>query len=365
MSERRIVSLDFLRGVAALSVTIPHFFIFHHLADRLAETVSILGVEIFFVLSGYVLAPQIISFVVERPNIRNLGIFLMRRWMRTIPPYLIALVVMSASAHELLTPDFFRYTTYTQNLFWQSNVEDYFSVAWSLSVEEWFYLVFPPFFMVVAIVVPRKSAITAGLGFILLIALCRSAIGDYAQWGSEVRRVVAFRMDAIAWGFLLNLATTRTKLLENISTLNALIAFTAIFVVSVALTLALAESSSILIEHAFPFYSAAFGASAIILTLKASTAFQTNRVLSHLGVFLGRISYSMYLFHLLVLSALASVEGLLGWPLSLGVYLTITIVVAALMYTGVEAPILAARPHFRDQPAILSQLQQDELSRGQ
>lgn len=231
MSERRIVSLDFLRGVAALSVTIPHFFIFHHLADRLAETVSILGVEIFFVLSGYVLAPQIISFVVERPNIRNLGIFLMRRWMRTIPPYLIALFVMSASAHELLTPDFFRYTTYTQNLFWQSNVEDYFSVAWSLSVEEWFYLVFPPFFMVVAIVVPRKSSIIAG--------------------------------------------------------------------------------------------------------------------------------------HLLVLSALASAEGLLGWPLSLGVYLTITIVVAALMYTGVEAPILAARPHFRDQPAILSQLQQDELSRGQ
>jgi peptidoglycan/LPS O-acetylase OafA/YrhL len=344
--------------MAALSVTIPHFFIFNHLADRLAETVSILGVEIFFVLSGYVLAPQIISFVVERPNIRNLGIFLVRRWMRTIPPYLIALLVMSASAHELLTQDFFRYTTYTQNLFWQSNALDYFSVAWSLSVEEWFYLVFPPFFMIIAAVVPGKSSVIAGFGFVLLITLCRSAFGDYAQWGSEVRRVVAFRMDAIAWGFLLNLMTTRTSLLMRISTSNALIGLTITLLSSVALTLALAESASNLIEHAFPLYSAAFGASAIILTLKASAIFQTNLFLARIGDFLGRISYSMYLFHLLVLSALALVEGPLGWPLSLGVYLAITVVVAALMYTGVEAPILAARPHFRDRPAILSRLQQ-------
>jgi peptidoglycan/LPS O-acetylase OafA/YrhL len=82
--ERRIASLDFLRGTAAMSVTILHFFIFKNIGDRLAESVSILGVEVFFVLSGYVLAPQIMFFVIERPSIRNLGVFLARRWMRTV-----------------------------------------------------------------------------------------------------------------------------------------------------------------------------------------------------------------------------------------------------------------------------------------
>jgi peptidoglycan/LPS O-acetylase OafA/YrhL len=156
MSENRIASLDFLRGVAALSVTIPHFFMFQHIGDRLAEAVSILGVEVFFVLSGYVLAPQIVFFVIERPNIRNLGVFLVRRWMRTIPPYLIALLLISASAHELWTPDFFHYAFYIQNFARQSNANDYFSIAWSLSVEEWFYLIFPPFFMIVAWIVRGK-----------------------------------------------------------------------------------------------------------------------------------------------------------------------------------------------------------------
>jgi peptidoglycan/LPS O-acetylase OafA/YrhL len=157
MTDRRIASLDFLRGLAALSVTIPHFFMYQHMGERLAEAISILGVEVFFVLSGYVLAPQIIFFVVERPNVRNLGIFWVRRWMRTIPAYLIALLLISAITHELWSADFFRYAFYVQNFTRQSNASDYFLVAWSLSVEEWFYLLFPPFFIAVAAVVPHRS----------------------------------------------------------------------------------------------------------------------------------------------------------------------------------------------------------------
>jgi peptidoglycan/LPS O-acetylase OafA/YrhL len=349
MTERRVASLDMLRGLAALSVTIPHFFIFQNADSRLAETVSILGVEVFFVLSGYVLAPQIMSFVVERPDDRNLGIFLVRRWMRTIPPYLIALLLISAAAHQLGSAGFFRYLVYVQNFARQGNADDYFSVAWSLSVEEWFYLLFPPFLIFAVHLSRRRSVLGAAISaaaFVALITLLREAFGNYADWGPEVRRIVIFRMDAIGWGFLLNLAVTRAGILNHIRIWHALVSLLAVLAIAIGLTMGAAANHDRAIETAFPFYSAAVGATAIVLALKLSDVFQGSKALTATGEFLGRISYSMYLFHLLVLETLASFLGRFPLVPQLALYLVVTIIIASLMYVAIEAPILAARPRF-------------------
>ena len=349
MTEHRVASLDMLRGLAALSVTIPHFFIFNNGDSALAETISILGVEVFFVLSGYVLAPQIMSFVVERPDNRNLGIFLVRRWMRTIPPYLIALLLISAVAHRLGSGDFFRYLVYVQNFARQSNADDYFSAAWSLSVEEWFYLLFPPFLIFAVSVTRRRSVVGAAISvaaFVVLITLLRETLGNYAAWGPDVRRIVIFRMDAIAWGFLLNLAMTRTGILGHIRIWHALTCLLAALAIAIGLTMFAAESHRRSIEAAFPFYSSAVGATAIMLTLKLTDIFQGSKALTAAGEFLGRISYSMYLFHLLVLESLASFLGQFSPLPELALYLMVTTAIASLMYVAIEAPVLAARPRF-------------------
>ena len=60
-------------------------------ASDLAEVVSITAVEVFFVLSGFVLGPQIV-LCARRRNWATLRTFLLRRWMRTIPSYLVALL---------------------------------------------------------------------------------------------------------------------------------------------------------------------------------------------------------------------------------------------------------------------------------
>src|SRR5450755_424336 len=140
---KRVASLDFLRGLAAFSVAIPHYFTLNATGHKFAEAIAITSVEVFFVLSGFVLAPQILNLVVGSPT-RNLRIFLIRRWMRTIPPYLIALVSVALLTGQLLSLDFIRYAFYVQNLFLQANTNDFFPVAWSLSVEEWFYVTFAP-----------------------------------------------------------------------------------------------------------------------------------------------------------------------------------------------------------------------------
>jgi peptidoglycan/LPS O-acetylase OafA/YrhL len=138
----RIASLDLLRGLAAFAVALPHYLILNSTGHPTAEVISVISVEIFFVLSGFVLAPQIIGCV-QSEGWSNLRIFLVRRWMRTIPPYLVALIAISTLTGQLFDSDFFRYSLYMQNLFHQANQHDYFPVAWSLSVEEWFYVTFP------------------------------------------------------------------------------------------------------------------------------------------------------------------------------------------------------------------------------
>ena len=143
----RVAGLDLLRGLAALSVALPHFLAYRGVFPDSAETISALAVEVFFVLSGHVLAPQIL-FCLDAGRPRYLGVFLMRRWMRTIPPYLFALVLISLVSGQLLTADFFRYAFYVQNLVSQHNAEDYFPVAWSLSIEEWFYVTMPIWLLV-------------------------------------------------------------------------------------------------------------------------------------------------------------------------------------------------------------------------
>jgi peptidoglycan/LPS O-acetylase OafA/YrhL len=131
----RVASLDLVRGAAAFCVAIPHYFVLNSTDWQTAEAMSVLSVEVFFILSGFVLAPQII-FCSRDGRLVNLLIFLVRRWMRTILPFLVALVAISVLVDQLLTADFFRYAFYVQNAYSQHNIRDYFTVAWSLSVED-------------------------------------------------------------------------------------------------------------------------------------------------------------------------------------------------------------------------------------
>jgi peptidoglycan/LPS O-acetylase OafA/YrhL len=125
MTER-IASLDLLRAGAAFSVAIAHFLVSRDVASSALEPVAIVSVELFFVLSGFVLAPQILKCVHSR-KLHTLSIFLVRRWMRTIPPYLVALGLVTVMIPSVWT-DTLRYATYSENLFVQHNTEDYYPV---------------------------------------------------------------------------------------------------------------------------------------------------------------------------------------------------------------------------------------------
>jgi peptidoglycan/LPS O-acetylase OafA/YrhL len=120
LRNKGLVSLDAMRGLAALSVAIPHYFLFQGHKSASLEFISIIAVEVFFALSGYVLARQLV-LCVETSSLRNLCVFYARRWMRTLPPYLIILVIMSLLAGRLFSLEFLGYGFFVRNHYCPAN----------------------------------------------------------------------------------------------------------------------------------------------------------------------------------------------------------------------------------------------------
>ena len=80
-------SLNFFRGFAGYGVAICHYY-FYLFNIKYFQYLSIFFVEFFFILSGFVLTPQLLKIFEKKDNLR---IFLYRRWMRTLPLFLLAL----------------------------------------------------------------------------------------------------------------------------------------------------------------------------------------------------------------------------------------------------------------------------------
>ncbi|MEA3002971.1 MAG: hypothetical protein QOH81_1759 [Sphingomonadales bacterium] len=126
-----------------------------------------MGVDLFFVLSGFLIASQLLKpwATGSRPDYPR---FFARRLLRTLPAYAAILPVyfLLPSAREW--PDiqpFWQFATFTENLLFEPTGPKAFSHVWSLCVEEQFYLVFPA---AVALLAMRPStrktcAVLAGL----------------------------------------------------------------------------------------------------------------------------------------------------------------------------------------------------------
>src|SRR5262249_12633779 len=146
----------------------------------------------------------------------------------------------------------------------------YYPVAWSLSVEEWYYVLFPVFLLLYGRFSSRTNewleTVWATVLFIGGITLIRTVYGDTADWGAQVRRVVVFRIDSIAYWFLLYLVLLRVKFewtgrLRSLS----LLALAGITVLLLAINIKMLESNAAWFRQINPLVSAAFG-----MTLLAS-----------------------------------------------------------------------------------------------
>lgn len=341
MTEDRIVSLDFLRGVAALCVVVPHFLAYGEYAAHLYESISAVAVEVFFALSGFVLSRQIINTL---GSVTYLWTFLIRRWIRTVPPYAIAVVLMSIIYGKVNSSEFVRYITYTQNLIALHIDFDYYTVSWSLSVEEWFYVIFPVLMFIV--IGRRKLSAPAYLmyimAFIAIVSIARTGFGNFDSWGQDIRRSALFRIDAIAYGCAAYVVVLRFG--DAIRGNLLLCMCVGLSVLSGWLTWLLSFETQGAPPHLFPIVVPLFGAVLICVMLRAEPLFRRHSQVCRVSKFLGRASYSAYLFHPIILLLIAKYTGGMATPVRGLIYLAATGIFSSVFYNFVEKPLLAARP---------------------
>lgn len=220
----RIWGLDLLRAAAILLVLVSHgglALLLHQTVTALAPSLPILGpwalltghfgllgVEVFFVLSGYLIGGLLWELNGE-PGPAAVRRFYVRRFFRTIPLFGLALGLNvlferlwkgnALDARQVLEAGLF-----CGNL-WRPHLA-FFPESWSLAVEEWFYLLFPLGLLAAGLARgPRRSSfwITGGLLYLTAFALRWHSAGlPDGTWIDTQRCSVWLRLDALVTGVL-------------------------------------------------------------------------------------------------------------------------------------------------------------------
>ena len=140
----RLHGLDTLRSCAILLVLAYHYKVVVSGADTFGflSQIGWAGVDLFFVLSGYLIGNQIFSSL-NRHDF-SLKVFYIRRFLRTLPNFYVVLALyflLPSVMGGKTPPDLWRFLSFTQNLGLHTGTA--FSHAWSLCIEEQFYLILP------------------------------------------------------------------------------------------------------------------------------------------------------------------------------------------------------------------------------
>jgi peptidoglycan/LPS O-acetylase OafA/YrhL len=176
--SRRVGGLDTLRALAIVLVIVAHYpkpegGLFIRLLNF-----GWIGVDLFFVLSGYLIGGQLFAAIVRDSDL-SVGAFYARRFLRTLPNYYVILAVyavLSWAAAGIGPAPGWKYTIFLQNF----GVPPMFTPSWSLCVEEQFYLLFP---LIVLLISRSRPVWCAGIfpGILILEVAIRSLVWSMSR----------------------------------------------------------------------------------------------------------------------------------------------------------------------------------------
>lgn len=188
MTTGRNSGLDTLRALAIVLVFMNHYMIFVSNAPTFGwmSEVGWTGVDLFFALSGYLIGNQILGALRRQqsgPERFSLPRFYARRLLRTLPNFYVVLAMYALWPYwrgdSVMLP-LWKFLTFTQNILLTPGTA--FSHAWSLCVEEQFYLLLPAVALLIAAC--RKSLLW---GWVAVVATLLAGMGiRYYIWTVHV-----------------------------------------------------------------------------------------------------------------------------------------------------------------------------------
>lgn len=329
-----------LRAIAVLAVVLYH-------AAPLTLTGGFAGVDIFFVISGYLIAGILLGEM-EQGKFSLLG-FYERRVRRLFPALFLMLAVVLGLGALLLPPIQFQELgrTAASTVFFVSNF-DFFSMSdyfdsdaefrpllhtWSLAVEEQFYLAFPILLWLLVSFARRWMRLALIGCAIISFALCLWALDRNV---AAAFFLAPFRGYELLLGAVLAGVPFPARAPQILRDLLSL------------LGLCLIGASLVLINQAMPFPGFAalapcLGAAMVLFAGANGTSFGGRLISGPFFVFFGALSYSLYLWHWPVL--VFGKDVLLAEPnvLQTALLVAIAIVAATLSWRFVEQPFLKRR----------------------
>jgi peptidoglycan/LPS O-acetylase OafA/YrhL len=320
--QNRIIELDGLRGVAILLVIGCHYQAF---ATRLWQLPKFgwLGVDIFFVLSGY-----LITFILLGLRGRSDAMpkFYGRRFRRILPPLGMALFATAIACALTRDREFFAGRSILKNLmFLQSfgnllpllhglmahhfhtlsalmlppatdgvvgGISASASLLWSLSIEEYFYLLWAP----VVLWLGRKLIVTTAIGICVVEFfvrwICFTGRPDYFS--------IYYRFDALLYGALLALLLRRVSSKTLLAIVSVAVGALFILLYSIRPFVGLEiRNSPLFMVFGLPLISIAAASIVGLCVIHRGEVWLSPLRLSPLQA-IGKISYMLYLIHILV-----------------------------------------------------------------
>jgi len=349
-----IPAIDGLRALAVIAV------MFYHLGFSWIPG-GFLGVDLFFVISGYVITRLLLDSIAQSGGLDLRGFYLARA--RRLLPALLFTVITTTIAIGIWAPDTIKRfitdmpfaLTGTMNWWLVAREQDYFESigrppllqhTWSLAVEAQFYLVWPLILYFILKKLGKNRipfaalTIAAASGITLLIVslsldASNSSDVSHIYFGTDTHSIGLFLGAALAVSWIpQNFTTTLTKQAQNFIDGVGVFGFIGIL----ATFLFIDESDPTLYKIAFPL-AAIFGAAIIMSVVHPASRFAPileNPVL----LWIGQRSYAIYLWHWIIFQVTRPTVDLAGqtWALySLRILIVFALADISLRY--VEIPI--------------------------
>lgn len=347
-----IPQLDSLRAIVVILVIISHWFDKSHFLNRHSNN-GIIGVTIFFVLSGYLITGILLRNKKEmeagKSALSIFKIFYIRRALRILPIYYLLIIGLLIFNIALICKSCWWHFFYASNFyFWlHGKLEGSLSHFWSLAVEEQFYLIWPS----VILFIPKKN-----LQLTFIIGICTAVVFRYliAAQGNDIGRILMpGSLDSFCIGGLMVFYQMHKP--QQVSSIRR-------FPLAITVMLAVLVLCACMIHHlptkefvAIYFLLISLISGIIIFGLinfkapKAVAFLFKNRFI----LFIGKISYGMYLFHNFI-PYIYGIE-IPFLPPFMNLYIaqllrfSILLVIASLSWYIIEKPILKLKGRFNYQ----------------
>lgn len=352
LQRRHFAGLDGLRAIAIIAV------VWHHSAHPTFLPMFLrgfVGVDLFFVLSGFLISTLLIREKAKNGRI-SLKDFWMRRILRLVPAYYFMLLALLGAYlvfkpgdpdTKTLIDGFPVYALYLSN--WFEPGANNLSITWSLATEEQFYLIWPlieAFATPIIMVFVWAAALVANqlINFGLLDPAIASVFGISAAEHPEILQST-FTPILLGVGLAHVLNRPASFLLaEKIAGFRgAPLAFAALLLVILNIP---ASDISGITRFSMHLAMALWIASVVLQPAATITKFLDWRPIA----FVGGISYGMYLYHMWCIHIANAIIDKLGLPdmlLAFPLALAGTVTVSAISFYAFEKRFLALRKKFR------------------